>query len=62
MSGDKAFIDTNVFAYLCSVDEPGKKQSALTAINNYTCVTSTQALNEFCNVCMRKWRLAISDI
>ena len=33
MSGDKAFIDTNVFAYLYSVDEAGKKQNALTAIN-----------------------------
>jgi predicted nucleic acid-binding protein len=62
MSGGKAFIDTNVFAYLYSDDEAEKQQRALSAIHQYDCVTSTQALNEFCNVCTGKWNLPTGDI
>jgi predicted nucleic acid-binding protein len=59
---DRAFIDANVFLYLYSVDEAAKQKQAESAMEEYNCVTSTQALNEFCNVCTKKWKLPISDI
>lgn len=59
---DKAFIDTNVWLYLYSVDEDDKRKCALDAIGKYDCYTSTQALNEFSNVCTRKWKLPVADI
>lgn len=59
---DRAFIDTNVLLYLYSEDEKSKQQCALSAIGNYDCHTSTQALNEFSNICTRKWHLPAPDI
>ena len=59
---DKAFVDTNVFLYLYSADEKDKRQCAIAAIDKYNCCTSTQALNEFSNVCTRKWKLPTADI
>jgi len=56
MSGDKAFVGTNVFAYLFSEDEPIKQQRSILAINTYECHINTQVLNEFCNICTRKWK------
>jgi len=54
---DRAFVDTNVFVYLYSEDEPEKQRKALGLLECYDCITSTQALNEFCNVCLKKMRL-----
>ena len=54
---DKAFIDTNVFVYLYSEDEIQKQKQAQDAIEKYECVTSTQMLNEFSNVCLKKLRI-----
>ena len=54
MSGIKAFIDTNMFVYLYSKQEPEKQKAVMTAINQYDRAISTQVLNEFCSVCIRK--------
>jgi predicted nucleic acid-binding protein len=59
---DKVFIDTNVLIYLYSVDEPNKKQKAISVFDNYDCITSTQAINEFCNICIKKMRKNNKDI
>jgi len=54
---DKVFIDTNVFIYLYSEDEPEKQSVALDILEQAHCVTSTQVLNEFCSVCLRKLKI-----
>jgi predicted nucleic acid-binding protein len=51
---DKAFVDTNIFVYLYSEDEVKKRTVAHNAIENYRCITSTQVLTEFSNVCIKK--------
>ncbi|MCL2020363.1 MAG: PIN domain-containing protein [Oscillospiraceae bacterium] len=59
---DRAFIDTNVFIYLYSVDESEKSARASVALKKFDCVISTQVLNEFSNFCIKKWRLDPDDI
>ncbi len=61
MSDVRPFVDTNVIAYLYSDDDPGKRQRALYAINKYPCIISTQVLNEFSNVCIKKWKFTAQD-
>jgi predicted nucleic acid-binding protein len=51
---DKAFVDTNIFVYLYSEDEVKKRTVAYNALENYNCITSTQVLTEFSNVCIKK--------
>jgi predicted nucleic acid-binding protein len=51
---ERAFIDTNVFIYLYSEDEPEKQSVSQRAVNKYNCVISTQVLNEFSSVCLGK--------
>ena len=58
----KAFIDTNIFIYLYSVDEEEKNHRASDALEKYNCVISTQTLNEFSNFCIKKWKLEPADI
>jgi len=59
MSADKAFLDTNIFVYLYSGTEPNKCVHISSVINTYHRVVSTQVLNEFCNVCIRKIKLPV---
>jgi predicted nucleic acid-binding protein len=59
---EKAFIDTCVCVYLYSDDEPDKKSISENAVNNYDCIISTQVLNEFSAVCMRKKRASLDEI
>jgi predicted nucleic acid-binding protein len=59
MSVDRAFVDTNVFVYLYSESEPDKQERAEQAINGYDRYVSTQVLNEFCNVGIRKLKLPL---
>ena len=59
---DKAFIDTNVFVYLYSGTELNKRQIASDALNTYDCFISTQTLNEFSSVSLRKMRAGLEDI
>ncbi|MDR3299989.1 MAG: PIN domain-containing protein, partial [Candidatus Accumulibacter sp.] len=60
--GDKAFIDTNVFVYLSSEDDPDKRQAAMDALEAYDCVVSTQVVNELCNVLLKKYGKSASEI
>jgi len=59
---DKAFIDTNIFIYLYSEDEEAKRDIAQRAVDNYDCTVSTQVLNEFSNVCIKKLSKAPEEI
>jgi predicted nucleic acid-binding protein len=54
---DKVFVDTNVLIYLYSDDEPTKQTTAIDVMERFHCSTSTQALNEFCSVCLRKLKM-----
>ena len=62
MSGAKAFFDTNLLVYLFSEQEPDKRQAVIAAMNQYNRFVSTQVLNEFCNVCIRKLNLQVSAV
>jgi len=64
MSADKVFLDTNIFLYLFSnsASDLKKRQSAYSVLNNYDCQISTQVLNEFSNVCIRKWKLPVTQV
>lgn len=57
---DRAFIDTNIFIYLYSEDEPQKKTISSSIFDKYYCVTSTQALNELSNVLVKKLKISPS--
>jgi predicted nucleic acid-binding protein len=59
---EKAFIDTCICVYLYSDDEPDKKIIAENAVNNYDCIISTQVLNEFSAVCIRKKKATLGEI
>jgi len=59
---DSVFIDTNVFVYLYSEDEREKRSIALSIFDRFRCITSTQVLNEFCAVCLRKLGMSSSEI
>ena len=64
MNADKAFVDTNIFLYLFSnsASDLKKRQSAYSVLQNYDCQISTQVLNEFSNVCIRKWKLPVIQV
>ena len=59
---DSVFIDTNIFVYLYSEDEPEKQSVALDIFLQSHCITSTQALNEFNSVCLRKLAMSVSNV
>ena len=59
---DKVFIDTNVFFYLYSLDEAEKRSKAAKVLNTYECITSTQVLNELCNIFIKKMKLPIEAV
>ena len=54
----KVFLDTNILLYLFSEDEVYKREASMEALQKYYCITSTQAINELCNVFTRKWKLS----
>ena len=51
---DKVFLDTNILVYLYTNTEPFKKFKSGSVILENRCFVSTQSLNEFSNVCIRK--------
>ena len=57
----RSFIDTNVLVYAEASDEPVKQRSALTLLkrlyDDKEGVISTQVLQEYCNVALKKLRL-----
>jgi predicted nucleic acid-binding protein len=62
MHADRAFLDTNILVYLYSDTEIDKRKRALSIIDLYDRIISTQVLNEFCNVCIRKLKFSIPAI
>jgi len=59
---DSIFLDTNVLVYLYSEDEPEKQSIALDIFEQVPCITSTQTLNEFCSVCLRKLSMPANEV
>ena len=59
---DSIFLDTNVIVYLYSEDEPKKQSTVLNLFKETRCVTSTQVLNEFCSVCLRKFAMPANKV
>jgi predicted nucleic acid-binding protein len=62
MSAARAFLDTNILVYLYSNTEIDKRDRVLSVIDMYDRIISTQVLNEFCNVCIRKLKFSIPVI
>jgi len=61
MNGN-VFLDTNILVYLYSNSEPQKRNLSISLLKDYYCVTSTQALKEFCNVFIKKYRMPNDSI
>jgi len=59
---DKAFLDSNILIYLYSEDELEKQNIVNSIFDKFECVISTQTLNEFCNVCLKKLKKNVSEI
>ena len=62
MHADRVFLDTNIFIYMYAATEPEKKEKSLSLLDNNDCVTSTQAINEICNVLTGKILTPVADI
>jgi len=56
------FLDTNVFVYLYSEDEPEKQSVAFNILDQLHCMTSTHVLNEFSSVCLRKLGMPSNEV
>jgi len=56
------FVDSNIVVYAYSRTEKDKQAKASSILTNYDCLVSTQVLNEYCNVCIKKNFISISDI
>ncbi len=63
---DRSFIDTNVLVYAEASDAPGKQQAALALLKQLyetgTGVLSTQVLEVYCNVAIKKLKLPAGHI
>ena len=64
--GRRCFIDTNVLIYAEASDEPAKRQAALALLKQLyesaSGVLSTQVLQEYCNVALKKLKLPAAHI
>ena len=59
---DRVFIDTNVFVYTQSSVEPEKRSISTRILHDFDCYTSTQVLNEFCNVMTKKVKMTVAEV
>ena len=59
---DRVFLDTNIIIYLYSEDEDEKRDVAYQFVNNTSCVTSIQVMNEASNVWFKKYALDKPEI
>lgn len=60
---DNAFIDSNIIIYAYSIDEPEKRNTVNSLLNRHDALfISTQTINEFVNVTLRKKMLAHEEI
>jgi len=55
---DSVFLDTNILLYLYSNTETDKRDTSLLILTKYICLINTQALNEFSNVLLRKYKIS----
>lgn len=59
--GERSFIDTNILIYAEATDEPVKQRAALACLKplfeTATGVLSTQVLQEYCNIAIKKLKL-----
>ena len=64
--GSRSFIDTNILIYAEASDEPAKRQAALALLKQLyesaSGVLSTQVLQEYCNVALKKLKLPAAHI
>ena len=64
--GNLSFIDTNILIYAEASDEPAKRQAALALLKQLyesaSGVLSTQVLQEYCNVALKKLKLPAAHI
>ena len=58
----RAFVDTNVVVYLYSQADEWKRNRAYSVLKQYDRRISTQVLNEFSNVCIKKWNFTKEKI
>ncbi len=62
----RTFIDTNILVYAEVIDSPSKKQIALELLKQHfletSGVISTQVLQEYCNVAVKKLKLPIQHV
>ena len=62
----RSCIDTNILVYAEASDEPAKQQAALALLKQLyetaTGVLSTQVLQEYCNVALKKLKLSAGHI
>ena len=62
----RSFIDTNVLVYAEASDEPVKQQTVLALLKqlyeNATSLLPTQVLQQYCNVALKKLKLAAAHI
>jgi predicted nucleic acid-binding protein len=59
---DRVFFDTNLIVYLYSVDELEKSKIVKSLMKNSEPVISTQVINEFSNVSLKKYKQEIDDV
>lgn len=59
---DKVFLDSNILIYLYSEDEPEKQIVVNELYDKSKCAISTQTLNEFCNVCIKKMKKSVEEV
>jgi predicted nucleic acid-binding protein len=59
---DNVFLDTNTIIYAYSLSDLGKQSVSSKILLNNKCIVSTQVLNEFCNVCLKKFSMRVSDV
>ena len=64
--GSRSFIATNVLIYAEASDEPAKRQAALALLKQLyesaNSVLSTQVLQEYCHVALKKLKLPAAHI
>ena len=61
-TNDRVFIDTNVFVYLYSSDESGRKKAAMAALGEGTACVTTQVLSELAHVLTKKFLLPTTNV
>ena len=59
---DSVFLDTNILVYLFSNNELSKRNTSIALFKEYICITSTQALNEFSNVYLKKYKIPNDEV